>query len=200
MLDYIEWPDNFPVEMGILKTETLKINKSDIEELNQLVRDYSERTEDDVVHIQLEKANLDKHEADKLIELLEERTIYLPLRRGIIIKIKSPDNNSEHITKEIRDLIREHLIPIIHYIDLDQRRLIRVSALLMIFGVLAMGTASLLSQLAFNAYSLHEILVITSWVFIWAAVEMFFFDRRKLKNRKHRLQRIYFAEFSVLSY
>jgi len=101
MLDYIEWPDNFPVEMGILKTETLKINKSDIEELNQLVRDYSERTEDDVVHIQLEKANLDKHEADKLIELLEERTIYLPLRRGIIIKIKSPDNNSEHITKEI---------------------------------------------------------------------------------------------------
>ncbi|HCO70253.1 MAG TPA: hypothetical protein DIT26_06725 [Mesotoga infera] len=61
-----------------------------------------------------------------------------------------------------------------------------------------MGTASLLSELAFNAYFLHTILVIASWVFIWAAVEMFFFNRRRLKNRKHRLQWIYFAEISAI--
>lgn len=76
----------FQWRWGVLKTETLKIKRSDIEELNQLVRDYSERTEDDVVHIKLEKANLDKHEAEKLIELLEERTIYLPLRRGVFVE------------------------------------------------------------------------------------------------------------------
>jgi len=57
----------------------------------------------------------------------------------------------------------------------------------MVFAILAMGRASLLSELSFNPYALHEILVIASWIFIWAAVEMFFFDRRNLKNRKHRL-------------
>ncbi len=68
----------------------------------------------------------------------------------------------------------------------------------MLFGFLAMGRASLLSELSFNPYALHEILVIASWVFIWAGIEIFFLDRRKLKNRKHRLQQIYFAEFSAI--
>ncbi|KUK79822.1 hypothetical protein V511_13920 [Mesotoga sp. Brook.08.YT.4.2.5.1] len=176
--------------MNKTSLERVKVETS---ELDRRVKNYSERADDGTVNVKVEDKSFGKHDAEKLIELLEERTRYLPLRRGLSVSIEGTESEM----KEFFPRVRDSLVPLVYYIDLDLKRLARLSVILIVVGMLAMGIASILTELSFNAYALHEILVIASWVFIWAAVETFFFERRKLKNRKHHFQRIYSAEFTT---
>jgi len=43
---------------------------------------------------------------------------------------------------------------------------------------------------------IDQILVITSWVFIWTSVEKIFFERRDVMYHKRLIQRLYFAVYS----
>ncbi|MBN2220346.1 MAG: hypothetical protein JW697_08730 [Kosmotogaceae bacterium] len=174
---------------------TFTEKRNELDELLNLVGNYSEKADDNHVHLNLTGPDLTDDDAERAVDVLEEKTKYLPLKRNLTVMVDCNCGDLLDLSKKVKDSIRKQLIPLLYYVDLDLRRLSRVSAAMMVFGVLAMGTASLLSELSFNPYALHEILVIASWVFIWAAVETFFFDRRKLKNRKHHLYRIYFAEF-----
>jgi len=180
-------------EMEFLNKTSLERVKVETSELDRRVKNYSERADDGTVNVKVEDKSFGKHDAEKLIELLEERTRYLPLRRGLSVSIEGTESEM----KEFFPRVRDSLVPLVYYIDLDLKRLARLSVILIVVGMLAMGIASILTELSFNAYALHEILVIASWVFIWAAVETFFFERRKLKNRKHHFQRIYSAEFTT---
>lgn len=181
--------------MRKLETDAFKKKRNEINELNNLVKTYSERIEEDIVHLKLTGPTITRHDAERAIDTLEEKTKYLPLKRDLAVVVDSENADLLDFPKRVKESVRKQLIPLLCYVDLDLRRLFRVSVALMVFGVIAMGTASLLTELSFNPYALHETLVIASWVFIWAGVETFFFDRRKLKNRKHHLHRIYFAEF-----
>ena len=165
--------------------------------LERLVKDYSQEHEDGIVRLEISDPDPENYDFEGIIGFLEDRTKYLPLIRGVTIII---DNKVSGVTgdwlEKVRKLIMNALIPSIRYIDMDMKRLMRVSVILMIVGIVAMGSASLIAELKFNAYALHEILVITSWVFIWAAVEKFFFDRGNLKRRRKQLERLYFANYS----
>ncbi len=183
--------------MKFLNKTSLERVKVETRELDRRVKSYSERADDGTVHVKADDTSFAKQDAEKLIELLEERTRYLPLRRGLSVSIEGPESEMKEFIPRVRNSIRDSLVPLVYYVDLDLKRLARLSVILIVVGMLAMGSASILTELSFNAYALHEILVIASWVFIWAAVETFFFERRKLKNRKHHLQRIYSAEFTT---
>ena len=185
------------MEMKNLRKATSTEKRNELDELRNLVGSYSENADDNHVHLTLRGPDLAGDDAERAIDVLEEKTKYLPLKGNLTVMVDCDCGDLLDSSKKIKDSIRKQLIPLLYYVDLHLRRLSRVSVVLMIFGVLAMGTASLLSELSFNAYALHEILVIASWVFIWASVETFFFDRRRLKNKKHRLQRIYFADYVI---
>ena len=184
-------------EMEFLNKTSLERVKVETSELDRRVKNYSERADDGTVNVKVEDKSFGKHDAEKLIELLEERTRYLPLRRGLSVSIEGTESEMKEFIPRVRNSVRDSLVPLVYYIVLDLKRLARLSVILIVVGMLAMGIASILTELSFNAYALHEILVIASWVFIWAAVETFFFERRKLKNRKHHFQRIYSAEFTT---
>ena len=183
--------------MECLNKGSLERVKVETSELDRRVKNYSEKADDGTVNVKVEDKSFGKQDAEKLIELLEERTRYLPLRRGLSVSIEGTESEMKEFIPRVRNSVRDSLVPLVFYIDLDLKRLAKLSVILIVVGMLAMGIASILTELSFNAYALHEILVIASWVFIWAAVETFFFERRKLRKRKHHLQRIYSAEFTT---
>ena len=46
-------------------------------------------------------------------------------------------------------------------------------------------------------YAFNELFVVMSWVFIWRFVDMFFFERGKIRLRMIRLFKIYTAEYRI---
>lgn len=185
------------MEARFLEEVALRKRISEKANLNRLVKNYTEEHEDGIVRLEISDSDTERYGFEEVIGFLEERTKYLPLVRGVTIVVdnQSPEKRAGCLEK-VRKSIMNALIPSIYYIDMEMKRLMRVSVILMIVGVVAMGSASLIAELKFNAYALHEILVITSWVFIWAAVEKFFFDRGNLKQRRKQLERLYFANYS----
>ncbi|MCB1223777.1 MAG: hypothetical protein KDK21_07595, partial [Mesotoga sp.] len=133
--------------------------RNELDELRNLVGSYSQSADDNHVHLNLRGPDLTGDDAERAIDVLEEKTKYLPLKGNLTVMVDCDCGDLHDFSIKIKDSIRKQLIPLLYYVDLDLRRLSRVSVVLMIFGVLAMGTASLLSELSFNAYALHEILV-----------------------------------------
>jgi hypothetical protein len=73
------------------------------------------------------------------------------------------------------------------------RRNIKITAL----GLLVTGVLWYLVRCYFaHAIVIQEITLVATWVFVWSAVEKWFFDQNHLANRRHRLLQILCAKIT----
>ena len=112
---------------------------------------------------------------------------YIPYREKIEIAVPKTCADGFKTTLEAfgaRELSR---------IQKDRREAMIVSLFLLAGGILW-----LVLGYFFDASSkfgiVRELVIIVSWVFVWAAVEKFFFDRRRLTDRRFSLLQILSAE------
>ncbi|MCL2477520.1 hypothetical protein [Candidatus Bathycorpusculum sp.] len=76
------------------------------------------------------------------------------------------------------------------------RRDTKIAALVLLFtGILFVVLGNILEFFRGNFF--QNIVVIVSWVFVWAAVEKWFFDRRALKEKRKSLLQILSAKITV---
>jgi len=75
------------------------------------------------------------------------------------------------------------------------RRDTKITALMLLFtGILFVILGNVLEFFQGNAF--QNVVVIISWVFVWAAVEKWFFDRRALKEKRQSLLQILSAKIT----
>ena len=83
-------------------------------------------------------------------------------------------NEALHIKKDIRE---------IHF----------KSILFLLIGVLWFAFGNIFTVLTY----VKEITIVATWVFVWSAVEMLFFDSNRLKKRKYNLLHVLSAKITI---
>ncbi|ULQ61088.1 hypothetical protein K7I13_07500 [Brucepastera parasyntrophica] len=104
----------------------------------------------------------------------------LPEKTGKIEIIKELIN--KNIKREIDNTLKEN------------RRNKRAAGILTLLGMAVFSVSNIFPYFKDNR-ALNELFVIVTWVLVWRAVELFFFNRNSLKTR--RLVQIYTAEYKV---
>ena len=68
---------------------------------------------------------------------------------------------------------------------------------LLVLGVASFGVRAIINKYISNV-SINEILLIVAWVFIWRAVETFYFERKKIRKDKLKLIQLYMARYNQI--
>ena len=76
------------------------------------------------------------------------------------------------------------------------KRIVFVSTIMTILGILALTALILINHFTENIY-ITSIVEIAAWVFIWEAVDFFFLQRPVVKGKCLLIQRIYMAEIDI---
>jgi len=101
------------MKMRKLQTDTFEEKRNEINELNNLVKAYSERIEDDIVHLKLTGPAITRHDAERAIAALEEKTKYLPLKRDLAVVVDSENGDLPDFPKKVKESVRKRLIRLI---------------------------------------------------------------------------------------
>lgn len=133
----------------------------------------------------------------EIVEYLESRVSAIQLKRKVTIEIEyggEPPGDPFLPEKLIKKNLEASII-----VSLRRNSKIMFSS----FALALAGIAILffLNQIPYftDHYAFHELFVVISWVFIWRFVELFFFERTKLRFRRMKLLQIYLAEYRLKS-
>jgi len=77
----------------------------------------------------------------------------------------------------------------------ERKRQLILSLVCFLAGVLLLALGSIFNPERIAV--LYEIVLVISWVFVWTAVEMFFFERQKSQFKKYRIIALADAEIKV---
>jgi hypothetical protein len=120
---------------------------------------------------------------------LKQQCDYIPYSEDIEIKIPKEYETNFKVTLESMGAVELSRIK-------KDRRDTRITALMLLFvGILFIIFGNVLEL--FQGKYFQSIVVIISWVFIWAAVEKWFFDRRALKEKRLSLLQILSAKITA---
>ena len=122
-------------------------------------------------------------------ENLKQQCDYIPFSGDIEIKI--PKECEDGFQKSLNSMGAIEL----SRIKKDRREAMIASAILLLVGI---GLVLFGNFIEFHKVPIFEnIVIIASWVFVWAAVEKWFFDRRKLSDKRFSLLQILSAKITA---
>ena len=127
-----------------------------------------------------------------IIAYLVNEAENLPLKNSAVIHIKMPGSitlKTESVESLIKDNIREQLLKT----NKKLRSKNRYSIVLACIGMLCIAFTQVFQFLA-RRYSFNEFVIVISWVFMWKAVELFFFERAVLMKEKRILMKLLYSE------
>lgn len=129
----------------------------------------------------------------ELLEYIEKEARAIPLSTRIRIEFELGEDVSSSV-ESIAELVGKDLRERIQGLRETMRRLMRRSLVLMVVGILIFAVETIMPQWS-ESGAIHEMLIIMCWVFIWKAVESFFFERRSAMLERMRLVHLYMAEY-----
>lgn len=157
------------------------------------------------LHVKIQNANslLSDYTYDEdninpdLSEYLYEKAEHvhpLPAKENFIIHIHTEDNNIRlpEITRRIHRHFHDEY-------DVAKRKLhhnTRLSLVLFLIGMLCMGLLFVADYIIGNFF-LITFLDVTTWVFIWGAVEVFLIERYDIRKECAILRRLAYAEVII---
>jgi hypothetical protein len=123
---------------------------------------------------------------NEIIEYLISETENIPKHDSLIIAIDTPEE-----IKSIEKIIKENIKDRIIKTNKETKKANRNASVLAVVGMLLIASTELFQ---INRYSLREFIIVMSWVFMWKAIETFFFERMKMTKEMAILLRIYLSE------
>jgi len=72
---------------------------------------------------------------------------------------------------------------------------INIKSFILIWIGMILISITQIFQFVERRYSLNELIIVMSWVFMWKAIDLIFFEKRELLKEKRNLLKIYFSEF-----
>jgi hypothetical protein len=131
----------------------------------------------------------------EVMDYIIMETENIPRENNLIISIKTNENGNEKVTV-IDNLIKRNIKEKIGKVNEKVRRTNRNAFILAFIGMILIGSTQIF-QIFERRYSVNEFIIVMSWVFMWKAVEILFFERVKLIKEKAILLRIYFSEIII---
>jgi hypothetical protein len=134
--------------------------------------------------------------SQEIMNHLEENAKYVPLYRPLLINVTRPHQTIDgDLLKTIELMVERSLTKRIIDLTVSIKQIKILSTLMVLFGLTAMMISILLSERYLNLFIINEVFYISSWVFVWKAVEGFLFDLRKTTEQKYKLLQIYSADY-----
>jgi hypothetical protein len=134
--------------------------------------------------------------SQEIMNHLEENAKYVPLYKPLLINVTRPHQTIDgDLLKTIELMVERSLTKRIIDLTVSIKQIKILSTLMVLFGLTAMMISILLSERYLNLFIINEVFYISSWVFVWKAVEGFLFDLRKTTEQKYKLLQIYSADY-----
>jgi hypothetical protein len=127
-----------------------------------------------------------------IIEYIKNEIKKIPIKNTLIISLKLLDNINCRINI-IEKLIKDNIFAEISIIKNKIKRINIISSLLVFIGMTLIGTTQLFHILE-KRYAIKEFIIVMSWVFMWKAVDLIFFEKTNLMKEKRILMKIYNSE------
>jgi len=121
-------------------------------------------------------------------ERLKSQCDYIPYSEEIVINIPS---ELEHSFKDSLEFLAANELSRIK----KDRREARITSLVLLLGGILFFAFGIIFEY-FQRELFWNIVIIVSWVFIWAAAEKWFFDRKDLREKRKSLLQILTAKIS----
>ena len=162
------------------------------------VMKYSDKMEDGVIDLKVVSLPASKDEIFSTVHRLIEEAEYIPYQQQVVVRVGLLTGLKE--TKnlnEFQDIINKEFVRKIFQITKKMKYLFGVSILSLIFGLVAMVVAFTLQNSTSIWLSLFQgFLSVTSWIFLWTAVEKLVFDYRTLNSGRRDLFMLYEADYT----
>jgi hypothetical protein len=136
----------------------------------------------------------DKQISHEILEYLEDQIKYVPVYSQIKISIET-ENDESTMIENVRSAVRNHLRVGIIEKQIEMTQNLKEFIVLLVLGVASFGIKAILNKYISNV-SVNEILLIVAWVFIWRAVETFYFERRRIRKDKLKLIQLFMAKYN----
>ena len=129
---------------------------------------------------------------NEIINYIITETENIPLRNNLAISIKYLYQVNYEV-KFIEKIIKENINEKLSTINKEIKKLNLKSFVLAWIGMMLIGITQIF-QIFERRYSINEFIIVMSWVFMWKAVDLIFFERVKLMKEKGTLLKIYCSE------
>ena len=116
---------------------------------------------------------------------------------SIDIYTEVPTDNDEK--KRIRDTVRRHYAEQAVVAEKELKHNLLVGLFWCVMGFLVLFVEALLYNIVADMY-LDTILAVIGWLFLWDGLEIIFYDRRELKLKRIRCQKLMDAKVHVRQY
>ncbi|QQO10028.1 hypothetical protein [Breznakiella homolactica] len=127
---------------------------------------------------------------NEIIEYLKREIEYIPIINNLSIEIEMPPQKTEILKQLINKKLRREIDNLLK----ENKRKKRTAGILTFFGLAVFSIYTIVPYFRDRA-ALNELFVIMSWVLIWRAVELFFFERAGNNLKRRRLLQIYSADY-----
>lgn len=159
------------------------------------VKDYSEYSGEGYIDLQITSKGLNRRYAREAIDHLLNEAEYVPSRQPLTVCVDFPDEDEIKDIQDVKRNLNDEIVKRIYQADLEIKNLNLICSMLFILGIVAMVASNLITGTTFWQSMTSQLLIITSWCFIWSTIEKFFFERRAFIVEWKKLKRLYFADY-----
>lgn len=128
---------------------------------------------------------------EDIVAYLRNRAKYVPPLDRLVVNVALRGPETLH---DLRDAVRNATRDAILYAHNELQQIKKLYTLLFVLGVLTFVVKTFVTGFFKNA-GVNEIFLIVMWVFVWRAVELFFFDRGTIVRESMRLVQLHEARF-----
>ena len=128
---------------------------------------------------------------EDILTYLRNRAKYVPPLDRLVVNVAL---HGPETLQDLRDAVRNATRDAILYAHNELQQIKKLYTLLFVLGVLTFVVKTFVTGFFKNA-GVNEIFLIIMWVFVWRAVELFFFDRGTIVRESMRLVQLHEARF-----
>ena len=128
---------------------------------------------------------------EDIVAYLRNRAKYVPALDRLVVNVALRGPETLH---ELADAVRNATRDAILYTHNELKQIKKLYTLLFVLGVLTFVAKTFVTGFFKNA-GVNEIFLIIMWVFVWRAVELFFFERGTIVRENMRLIQLHEARY-----
>ena len=128
---------------------------------------------------------------EDILAYLRNRAKYVPPLDRLVVNVAPRSPETLH---DLADAVRSATRDAILYAHNELQQIKRLYTILFVLGILTFVVKTFVTSF-FKNTGVNEIFLIVMWVFVWRAVELFFFDRGTIVRESMRLVQLHEARF-----
>lgn len=171
---------------------TNKEYKQRRKQLKERIKRYKEYMEESYIEVDAKEV-LNKNTLSDAILGMEEDNKYIPIREDIEIIIKNAEATQQTL---IKNKIETQLVLRMYEINSSLKRLYKRIIVSFIIGVVSLVANVIINYMNIDNFLVYEVLSVLSWVFLWTAVDNFYFERHDLISKRALIERMYYANYT----